>query len=266
MLVKNNEAEFLDAEVITLKTRAQRGKRCRVPILAIQIRAHLAEEKTERLRPHKDGCIICCLGGDQIQNWAQKLTIKHCNVSLEQAKLVFELYNRMRGEYEENVEAPNYAGLDNLDGEILTARAKMHREMRHGLDYSSNLHEENDECFSQYMIRMVKNEPQRYGILNSMISGYSENFDDPDEPFLCANNPADVLNDYTDDEAVYCWWNMARIPETEFDEIGDGYSHWYDVCELYGPGELPFDLTDEELVSIFGFGKFEAFADLSYGC
>jgi hypothetical protein len=40
----------------------------------------------------------------------------------------------------------------------------------------------------------------------------------------------------------------------------------YNVAELFAPGELPFDLNDPDTVSVFGTGKFEALADLSYGC
>ena len=67
---------------------------------------------------------------------------------------------------------------------------------------------------------------------------------------------------------TYYWLDQTRVTDKKWDiETMAGFNHWYDVAELYSPEqELPFELKDEDIVSIFGFGKFEAFADLSYGC
>ena len=42
--------------------------------------------------------------------------------------------------------------------------------------------------------------------------------------------------------------------------------HHYEVLELMDPSDLPFDPSDTDMVGVFGFDRFVAFADLSYGC
>lgn len=59
----------------------------------------------------------------------------------------------------------------------------------------------------------------------------------------------------------------GRTERIEHLKVGDGFYHWYQIMELYNPDEkLPFDMSDEKICSIFGYDRFEAFADLSYGC
>lgn len=255
ILLKAGEAEVLEARVTRVRTRAERGPRTRVPVLVVKATVRFSEPKPPRYVPRKTGCTLCILGGDQAKMWAQKLRVLHIDLPLETAKLVFELYNRMHSEYETDpAEQPDYAGLDNLDREIMAARRKMQAEMKPGLDYSPQTGDEDDAFdFGGYITRMIAREPKRYGVLATLDLEY-------------VMDPAAVLSPYADDEATFCWWDLTRISEEDFEAACDDYNHWYDVCELYGPGKLPFDLQDEDVVSIFGFDRFVAFADLSYGC
>lgn len=255
ILLKAGEAEVLEAKVTRVRTRAERGPRTRVPVLVVKAIVRFSEPKQPRYVPRKTGCTLCVLGGDQAKLWAQKLRVMHIDLPLETAKLVFELYNRLHSEYETDpAEQPNYAGLDNLDREIMAARRKMQAERKPGLDYSPQNDSEDDLYdFGSYITQMIAREPKRYGALAMLELEY-------------AMDPVNVLSPYADDEATFCWWDLTRISEEDFEAACDSYNHWYDVCELYGPGKLPFDLQDEDVVSIFGFDRFVAFADLSYGC
>ena len=76
----------------------------------------------------------------------------------------------------------------------------------------------------------------------------------------------DYFKKYIIEEKKYYWLNQCRVSSSEWEEY-DGYNHWYEILELYSAEkELPFDMNDEEIVTIFGFDEFEDFADLSYGC
>ena len=106
-------------------------------------------------------------------------------------------------------------------------------------------------------LEQIKKNPKRY----SSIKKYIEN---------CADDYAIIECVFESDsigEEKYYWIDQAPVTEQEYNsETGWGFNHWYEVAELFEAGKLPFDLTDEDTVSIFGTNKFVAFADLSYGC
>lgn len=253
ILVGAGEAQVIDPKASFVKPLSQRPPRSKVPLLHISFDVKLKEETQHHLKTHGDGCILCCLGGDHQRIWAQKLEVMHLSLPLEQAKLVFELYNRIHDEYL-NPQEPGYAGLDDLDKEILAARKKMQASMVKGLSYKApDADEEDIFNFGEVALGMIRRDYSRYGSIEGLID--AEDF-----------SPLETLTRYKDDEAVYCWWDMSRMLESEYDRHYTGSSHWYDIMELYAPGKMPFDLKDQDIVSIFGFDKFEAFADLSYGC
>ena len=229
-------------EVIPLSQRSSRAKKA---ILKLKVTIHVEGQIQ---------CTVCKLGGDQVHTWAQELTVWNCTLPTEHAKLLFELYNRKCGEYDNLDKGENdtsYAGLDNLEEEIRAAREKMQAERIPGVDYSSG-GEIAEEDFGSYVLHYVEQDPQRYGVLKQYdIDPYAD--------------LEVMLDDHLVGERKYYWLDQTRVEEDEFSEI-DGYNHWYDVMELYDGLELPVDLNDEDIVSIFGCGKFAAFADLSYGC
>lgn len=199
-------------------------------------------------------CTVCKLAGDQIAVWTQELSVQHSAMPLADAKAFFELYNRFNREYDQmdaGISDTSYAGLDNLEEEITAARKKMQEQRISGLDYSMAL-EQDILGFGDYVLKMIDREPGRYGSLGVYeIMPYS--------------TLEEILDNYALGEARYYWLDQTRVSETVYNAV-EGNNHWYSVLELYGGKEIPVDLQDEDVVSIFGCGCFEAFADLSYGC
>ena len=67
-------------------------------------------------------------------------------------------------------------------------------------------------------------------------------------------------------EEEYYWIDYAQLTEDEYEDKSQGcFNHWYSVLELF-QDEVPVNLKDPDTISIFGTGKAEALADLSYGC
>jgi len=224
---------------------SKRGPRAKKSILKLTIT--LEFENTV-------SCVVCNLAGDQVNTWVQQLTVSYSTMSARHAKMLFELYNRHCGEYDNWDNGENdtsYAGLDNLEEEIRVAREKMQKERNAGLDYSKD-EIETYESFGAYVQRMIAKDASRYGALRRYeIEEY--------------DRLQDILSRYTIAKKEYYWVDQTRSTEEEFNET-NGYNHWYEVLELYEGKQLPVDLSDEDVVSIFGCGKFAAFADLSYGC
>ena len=257
-LLDSDLAEIKDAHVSFVTPLSKRRKNAKKAILYVELTVKLAETKLTE----EEGSVVCLLGGDQVRTWEQKLEIVKTSIPFADAKALFELHNRYHEEYERIIEEEEtdygYVGLDNLVEEIKEAKAKMKEEMDEDLDYSVSLEE---ESFGEYIMEMAEEEPERYGHLTKYVDMMS--VDDYFE-----NRLDHIFKRYEVECNTYYWLDQTRVTEKEWDaETMDGFNHWYDVAELYSPEkELPFDLKDEDIVSIFGFGKFEAFADLSYGC
>lgn len=237
-------AKKITAKVCEVVPLSKRGSRAKKAILKLQITLEL---------PGVVCSTVCKLGGDQVNIWAQHLTVCYCTMPTKHLKLLFEAYNRYNREYEKLDKGENdtsYAGLDNLEEEIRAARAKMQAERVPGLNYSKGNVGDNIWC-GTYFQMLINGEPDRYGVLKEYnLPSYS--------------NLDEIVREFTLAEKHYYWVDQTRVSKEEFD--GDFFNHWYDVMELYDGKELPVDLNDEDIVSIFGCGKFEAFADLSYGC
>lgn len=239
--------ESMKAKVVELVLPGDRGPRAKKAELKIAV---------EMLLPDAVQSTVCALGGDQVRTWAQRLEVLSCAMPTSHAKLLFELHNRLSGEYT-NFDAgrndTSYAGLDNLEEEILVAREKLQAERNPALDYSGK----GDDCqeymeFGAFVLEKIEQEPARYGALAHY------NISESDELRY-------IFDRYTLVKEEYFWLDQTRVDKAEFDEV-DWFNHWYNVMELYDGTQLPVDLEDEDVVSIFGCGKFEAFADLSYGC
>ena len=238
-------AKKITAKVCEVVPLSKRGSRAKKAILKLEITLEL---------PGVVCSTVCKLGGDQVNIWAQHLTVHYCTLPTKQLKLLFEAYNRYNNEYEKLDKGENdtsYAGLDNLEEEIRAARAKMLAERVAGLDYSKGNIGDNIWC-GTYFQMLINSEPERYGSLKEYhLPAYA--------------GLEEIVQEFTLAEKHYYWLDQTRVTVEEFEEL-DGYNHWYEVMELYDGKELPVDLNDEDIVSIFGCGKFEAFADLSYGC
>lgn len=238
-------ADKVTAKVTEAIPVSKRGPRAKKSILKLEITIHF-ENAVQ--------CTLCKLGGDQVRTWAQELTVWSCTLPTAHAKLLFELYNRFNEEYDKLDRGENdtsYAGLDNLEEEIRAAREQMQAQRIPGADYSRGAETVNGN-FGAYVLQCIGKEPERYGVLKQ----YGV------DPFAGLE---EIFWNHCIGEKKYYWLDQTRVPEEEFSQI-DGYNHWYDILELYDGLDLPVDLNDEDVVSIFGCGKFAAFADLSYGC
>jgi len=243
-VIDQNLSKKITAKVCEVVPLSKRGSRAKKAILKLKITLDLAGAVCST---------VCKLGGDQVNIWAQHLTVHYCTMPTAHLKLLFEAYNRYSREYEKLDKGENdtsYAGLDNLEEEIRAAREKMQADRVAGLDYSKG--NVGDEIWCGTYFQMLMNsEPERYGVLKEYhLPSYA--------------NLQEIISEYTLAEKHYYWRDQTRVSQEEFD--ADFFNHWYDVMELYDGKELPVDLNDEDVVSIFGCGKFEAFADLSYGC
>lgn len=220
------------------------------------------------------GCTVCLLGGEQGSDftrqidalfgtsnylngiWVQELRVLHCKMDIEQAKLIFELYNRYHKEYDEDNNETGYFGLDNLEEEVFAARQKMRSEKIAGLDYSGPENSEDEDIeLMKFIQEQIRKEPKRYGSVEAYFAKQE------DDPWLLQH----IFKDDSVGEEIYYWQDQTHITDSEFDVLG-GFYHWYEIAELFPVGKLPVNLEDEDTVSIMGTNKFLAFADLYYGC
>ena len=250
-LMDADAAELDSAEVTYVEPLSKRGKRAKKAILYAEINGRIRNLSFNIT----DGSIICILGGDQIWGWFQHLRVLKCDIPLQKSLLIFELYNRWMQEYEND--SLDYLGLDNLDVEVNAARKKMISAKKEGYDYSRKIEASN---LFDYLSGMIEAEPERYGELQKYITDI-----DPGDD---AETIKTIFENLALDEDNYYWIDQTRVTSAEWEEeSSDGFNHWYEIMELYSPNTaLPFDLADEDIVCIFGFDKFEAFVDLSYGC
>ena len=197
-------------------------------------------------------CVVAFVGGDQTRTWIQELNVWYCSIPVEEAKLLFEIHNRMYDEYNDEKNDTSYLGLDNLEEEVILARKKMRENKEENVDYSEIAYNEEDK-YSGYLKAIDKN-PDRYECIKKYLI--------KDEEFFDLKN---IISNYIVKTESYYWLNQTHVSQDEYMENYD-CNHWYEICELYEGSELPFDVSDEDIVSIFGFNKFVAFADMSYGC
>lgn len=201
------------------------------------------------------GSVICLLEGDQTRCWVQKLWVIYSTVPLEDAKLIFEIYNAARGEYamaaEDDMDT-SYAGLYGLEDEILAARRKLKENT--AVDKQFLTRSDGEVSFAQ----VIASNPGRYASVRKYFDGQDE-ADEGMQMFDFSALPAI--------EKKSCYWiDLCRVTKDEFRRYASELHHVYTVAELFDPDDLPFDLNDPATVSIFGTNRFEAFADLSYGC
>lgn len=266
-LLDGGFASVSDARISYLLPLSQRGGRAKKAILYIQFTVGLHMPAYPA-----DTCVVCLLGGDQVGCWAQKLEVLRCDMTPEEAKLIFELYNRVHDEYDPAQNDTFYCGLENLAEEVTAAREKMRREMVPGLDYSPAEPDEGEDedegdwdedgeegsDFYRFAMERVQAEPERYGRIEKYIREISD-FEEDDQAFKA------LFISSAFEKEIFYWTDYARVSEKEFDDYSVGYNHWYDIAELFG-ADFPIDFSDPEVVSIFGTNAFLALADLSYGC
>ena len=120
----------------------------------------------------KVGSAICLLQGDQTKCWVQKLEIVYSELPLEDAKLVFEIYNIAHGEYAKaasNDFDTSYSGLYGLDDEIIAARMLMKNNEEISKKYLSS-----SDDFELSFAEIIAVNPNRY----ASVKKYFEDADD----------------------------------------------------------------------------------------
>lgn len=250
-LIDSNILEIKKSKVSYVEPLSKRSKNCKKALLYIEITMSFKEETYT----NDEYCTLCLLEGDQTHCWVQKLNIIKCNIPTKDAKLLFEIYNRIGDEY--NSDADGYFGLDNLREEVMYHRKKIKEEMVKGLSYDGIT---TDDDLVEDMLKMIKKEPDRYKGLDKYLKNISEEYG-----YITLKH---IFMEYAVSETEYYWIDQCQVSKEEWEAENDfGFNHWYSVVELYdAESKLPFDLSDEDIVTIFGFNKFIAFADLSYGC
>ena len=241
-------SESVISNAVPLSKRSSRAKK---PILEINI----------VVKPtHRPLSVVCYVEGDHSGCWEQKMTVYYTLMPIEHAKLIFELWNRYHDEYDPSMNDVFYIGLDGLEQDVTAAREKIRSERK--ADPSDK--RQDDEEFNEYFERKLREEADRYGCIEPYCSKTLENFDLDYEssewllPYIFSENSA-----Y---EEEYYWIDYAQLTEDEYEDKSQGcFNHWYSVLELF-QDEVPVNLKDPDTISIFGTGKAEALADLSYGC
>lgn len=267
-LLDAGEAELHNIQASHVEPLSKRSSKAKKPLLYVSFTV-----KLKKADYSNSGCTVCLLGGDQgggdslrrlqaltgsprHSTWVQELRVLHCKMSAEEAKLIFELYNRYSREYDEDNNDTGYLGLDNLEEEVTCAREKMRKEKTPGLDYSAP--QNRDTPLPDFIREQIRKEPQRYGSVKAYFEGLGKD----------ANIPEAIFEKDSMGEEVYYWLDQTPVTKDQFQEVAAQgvFGHWYNVAELFPAGALPVDLEEEDTISIFGTGKFLAFADLSYGC
>lgn len=270
-LLDNGEAQLQNIQADYVEPLSRCSGKEKKALLYVSFSVKLQKQEP----PKESGCTVCLLGGEQgndfmkkmqavmgsaatftHRTWAQELRVLYCKMGLSQAKLIFELYNRYCNEYDESYNETGYFGLDNLEDEVLSARQKMRSEKNPDLDYSAP--PDRTKSLLKFALEQIEKEPERYGAVKDAFASVS---DDDYKPLQR------IFEKDSLEEEAYYWIDQTSVSKQEFNKLSvNGFSHWYEVAELYAPGKLPFDLTDEDTTGIFGTDKFAAFADLSYGC
>ncbi|MBQ1546312.1 MAG: hypothetical protein IIZ59_02130 [Clostridia bacterium] len=206
-------------------------------------------------------CIVCLFGGDHVTMQAQELRVYTCDIPLNDAKLLFELYNKFRGEYERLTDGTfslDDLALDNLAAEVRVSHEKMREQLKSGKDYSHLIPNTHDTAFNfgDYLERAVMRDRGRYGMLLHCVDKLRFDYD--------ASGILTVLKRRSTSCDVFHWIDRTRVSEREWNAAASrGFSNWYQILELYPSNvPLPFDPNDAELSTIFGFGEFRALAIL----
>lgn len=180
--------------------------------LYVEVQVKLADISADE----EDGCVVCLIGSDFVRTWAQELNVLTCSIPLEDAKLLFEVYN--------------YTETDDL---------------------------------MAYLEELVSQEPDRYGCLSKYYDA-----DIQRSSGSASYAFKQIFLSRAVDKKDYYWFEHKRVTHDEMEaETAFEFNHWYEVIKLYPANkELPFDLKDEDMYELDGYGGYKASADLSYGC
>ena len=211
----------------------------------------MTKEVLDKKKDKGAGSLICVMGGDQARMWCQKVDVYECMIPLDEAKLLFEIYNRCNNEYLCDSDY-SYAGLDGLVEEKIAHREKMEASMKSGLSYEQI--EMDPYEFNEVLSYAIDEEPKRYGSLKKYISKDME---------MCGF--LELLIGYSVIRESHYWVDLCKTTQAEFDSFY-GFNHWYEVVELFDAKKFSFNFNDEDTISIFGSDESIALADLSYGC
>ncbi len=252
-VIRNDDCEDIQVIVTKVVPKSQRGKRAKKSLVEVTLQLKLKKIEREGV-----GSIICFVGGDQTRTWYQKIEVFFSKLPISVAEKLFEIYNRENNEYDLNNDDTGYIGLDNLTDEVISNREKIRSNMIEGLSYSKISDEDSYEEFSEIVAKAVEKEADRYGILKKYLGNSIRR--------NSYNSFRDLIEATMVDEEDYYWIDQTHVSVEEYEANADGFSHWYDVAILFNGSELPIDMNDEDVVSVFGTGKAVTLADLSYGC
>lgn len=246
---------------------SQRSARANKAILYVEITAQFNNVSLGV----NEGCALCVIKGNQDENWAQHIEVITSMVPIHEAKLICELYNRYTGVYDEidavkakmseNANDSEEAGkkeyitgefsMDNLKEEINDGYARIDADRIAGADYSVGVKADSAD-FVDYVAKMCKNEPTRYGELVKFASSVSLKAEDRG---ILSLFEAQKL--YKKD---YFWLDEAHVTREEWGK--EKCNEWNEVLEVYPVGAFPCNLEDEEIISMFGFNRFAAFVNI----
>lgn len=204
-------------------------------------------------------CTVFVVSGDQTNHWEMVVKRYYSTITFEQARLLFEIYNRAHNEYAFEVDddgdetesySPPVCSIDNLTDEMKAAHEKRVQEKKDGLnfdaqnDWMPGFHSNN---FGDLVNEAIRREPEHYGVLSSLnISGIRSLED-------CFKK--DNCNEFY-------FENQTRT----INPVCMRCNHLYTVAELFEGKETKLDFSDEDVICPFGTNRFAAFADFSYGC
>ncbi len=254
-LLDNGYVEIIKATVNTVIPKSQRSARAKSAKLSVDITLKPSEHFMRQPLT-----VVCCLEGDHLSCWQQEIEVLYSVIPFESAKLFFELWNRFHGEYKPDQNEIYYIGLDGFREDVESARQRMRAERQYNPSDMPN----EDESFPSYVGRKIAQEPQRYQCIESFYKtakdSYYEDNDTDDMFFMSFFNVNGVFT------KTYYRIDYAPLSQEEYLKNSPGwFHHWYRTAELF-KDDVPVDLDDPDTISIFGTGKFEALADLSYGC
>lgn len=254
-VIANHDDEKTEVIVTKVIPKSQRGKGAKKAIVEVTLRIKLKEINRSGVRS-----IICKVTGDQTKFWTQKIEVIYTNMPAEDVRKAFEIHNRDNGEYDNQKNDTDYAGLDNLADEIKAARKKMRSEIVSGQSYKP-FHGENEwaKDFISTLKTAVKEEPKRYG-------GLLKYLDSEQLQYGYGGLEQFFTTSIIDKETFY-WIYQTRVEKEEYErQTREGLYHRYEVLEAFEGKNLPVGFNDEDTVSVFGTDSFIALADLSYGC
>lgn len=166
---------------------------------------------------------VLIIGFDEMRASAFEFNIYHSELSLEELKLIFEVYNRMFDSYQKTSQDIDYSylKLKTLEGHLQKAKTL------HLKQYQSNknLYSKGSKAFNSYDYFNAINDG-RYDLIKDYFSDHAE--------FKVGDSLKEIIYDYSYTIETYHYIDEQSVD----DEVWDGYLyqgfyHYYEIMELY---------------------------------